>query len=168
MLRRYFTPGLCGCRPHHYPASQHPGAESGHGTRPGAISDTCFSARWHLCSVVLVSGRGESITTSPAGHHLSMSKNFPVMPSGWAAVMVQTTKTVGIFSCWVYMGSGYYPNLDVSEIWWSKLTFNYVPGMDGTSTALSSCLLCQTTCLSYPETVFSVLLGRKDERMNEA
>lgn len=82
--------------PQHHLASQHPGAECGHGTGPGAISDTRFSSRWHRCSVVLVPGCGESATMSSAGHHLSMAKTFPVMPSGWAALMVKTY-------IWVYL-----------------------------------------------------------------
>jgi len=48
--------------------------------------------------VVLVPGWGEAVTTSPAGHHFSVSKLFPVMPSNWAALMAKTIKTVGIFA----------------------------------------------------------------------
>lgn len=104
---RYLTLGLCGWRPHHHPASQHPGVEPGHGMHLVAISDTCSSAPWHLCSVVLVSGWGESVATSPEGNHLSMSKAFPMMPLGRAALMVKTVKTVGIFACCVYVGGRY-------------------------------------------------------------
>lgn len=91
----------------HHPHSQHPGAESGHGTCPGAVSDTYFSACWCPCSVVLMPGWGEAVATSPAAHHLSMLKNFPVMPSGWTALMEKKPKTVGIFGCWAYITGGY-------------------------------------------------------------
>lgn len=52
-------------------------------------------------------GWGESVATSPAGHHLSMPKIFPVMPAGWTALLDKKIKIVGIFGCWAYMAGGY-------------------------------------------------------------